>query len=88
MTTLPKSDFDFLLDLRKDFGLSEIIVSEESNIFSDDLINKVKKRTPEMEGYYSYIHLMELGAELLDKAKKYGPFLIKISDSEVEMERM
>ena len=86
MIILPAVDKEFLLDLNEKYGISTVLVDENSWPFSQELMDKVDSDGEEMEAYYNHLHLMELGAELQYKAKLDGPFRIIITDGIVTTE--
>jgi len=88
MITLPEVDKEFLLDLNEKYAISTVMVDINSDVFSQELIDKVASDGEEMEAYYNHLHLMELWAELEYEASKHGPFRILISDGQVITEKI
>jgi|GEM_PF-4252232 len=88
MINLDNSDKVFLLDFAEKFGISSIEVTENSEVFSQEMVDKIQESDNEMERYYKHLHLMELSAELSDEARVNGPFRIIFSEGEIITERM
>lgn len=49
MIDIPDCDIKFLLQLNEEYGLTNVNVSKNSKIFSDELIQKVRTDGEEME---------------------------------------
>lgn len=86
MIDIPDCDIKFLLQLNEEYGLTNVNVSKNSKIFSDELIQKVCTDGEEMEAYYNHIYIMELYAELEEAAEIHGDFRIFISEGKITVE--